>query len=148
MYKYIVLIHILAATIWTGGHLILSLAVLPKAIKNKSLAMLKNFEASFWKIGITALVLQFLTGIFLAFHYMPHFSEWFSFKVPVSHLVVTKLTLLIITAVLVFRAKVSGFKNVSEHNLKPLTIHIIVMTVISVVFVFLGVWYKTGSFGN
>ncbi len=146
MYKYIVLIHVLAATVWTGGQLILSLTVLPKALKNKSLDAIKQFEESYEKVGITALIFQLLTGIYLGLHYMPDFSEWFAFKAPISHLVVTKITLLVITAGMVIRAKVFGFKNVSGNNLKPLAVHIIVLTVISVVFVFLGVWYKTGSF--
>ncbi len=146
MYKYIVLIHVLAATVWTGGLLILSLTVLPKALKNKSLDTIKRFEESYDKAGITALILQLFTGIYLGFHYMPDFSEWFAFKAPISHMVVTKITLLLITAVLVIRAKVFGFKNLSDENMKPLAIHIIILSVIAVIFVFLGVWYKTGSF--
>lgn len=146
MYKYIVLIHVLAATVWTGGQLILSLTVLPKALRNKSLDAIKQFEETYEKVGITALIFQLLTGIYLGFHYMPDFSEWFAFKAPISHMVVTKITLLVITAGMVIRAKVFGFKNVSGNNLKPLAVHIIILTVISVIFVFLGVWYKTGSF--
>ncbi len=146
MYKFVVLIHVLSATIWAGGHLILSLSFLPKALKSKSVEIIEQFEKQYEKIGIPALVLQFLTGIYLAFHYMPHFSEWFAFKAPVSHMVVTKLTLLLITVGMILNAKSKISKKSGEKKLKSLSRHIIVVTVISVLFVFLGVWFKTGSY--
>jgi len=34
-FKILVLLHILSATIWTGGHLVLAIIVLPKALKKK-----------------------------------------------------------------------------------------------------------------
>ncbi len=37
MYKYIVLVHILAATVWAGGHLILVSTILPEAFKKKKI---------------------------------------------------------------------------------------------------------------
>ena len=43
MYKYILLLHILGATIWTGGHLILSFVILPKALRKRSVEIVNNF---------------------------------------------------------------------------------------------------------
>ncbi len=146
MYKYIVFIHILSATVWTGGHLILSITVLPAALKNKSIDIIKQFGERFDKIGIPALVLQFLTGLYLAYHHLPNVAEWFSFKAPVSHLVVTKLLLLVITAGMILRFKLKVQPKITNNKLKTVKVHIIAVTIISVLFVFLGVWFKTGSF--
>jgi uncharacterized membrane protein len=43
MHGFLLLLHLLAATIWTGGHLVLSLVILPRVLKNKSPAELLRF---------------------------------------------------------------------------------------------------------
>ena len=45
MYGLLLLLHLLAATIWTGGHIVLSLVVLPKVLKEQSPEQLLNFES-------------------------------------------------------------------------------------------------------
>lgn len=44
MNHILLIIHILAATIWVGGHLIISFRILPEAIKRKNVAGLLEFE--------------------------------------------------------------------------------------------------------
>lgn len=44
--------HVPAVTIWTGGHLILALVVLPRALRERSLAELLRFESVYEKIGM------------------------------------------------------------------------------------------------
>lgn len=80
MYSYILLIHILAATIWTGGHLILSILILPKALRAKDPEILLEFENGFEKIGMPALFLQVATGLWLAYQLVPEISRWFTFE--------------------------------------------------------------------
>ena len=45
MYGLALLLHILAATIWTGGHIVLSVVVLPKVLRERSPARLLEFES-------------------------------------------------------------------------------------------------------
>ena len=66
MYKIIILIHLLAATIWTGGHLILGISILPRAFKESSTQDLLKFESGFEVVGIPALIIQVVTGVYLA----------------------------------------------------------------------------------
>jgi len=44
MYKHIVLLHILTATVRVGGHFILISTILPTAFKRKSIEVLLSFE--------------------------------------------------------------------------------------------------------
>jgi len=44
MYKYIILSHILAATVWVGGHFILVSTILSAVFKRKSIEVLLSFE--------------------------------------------------------------------------------------------------------
>jgi len=68
MYGYLILAHILGATVWTGGHIVLSLAVLPRVLKENSPERLLEFESAFERIGKPAMLVQIITGLLLAHH--------------------------------------------------------------------------------
>jgi putative copper export protein len=146
MYKYIILLHILGATIWTGGHLILSILILPKALKNKSVEIIQNFEAPYEKIGIPALILQVITGLYLAYNMLPDFSLWFSFLPGVPSFIGYKLILLLLTIIFAADARLRIIPRLNENNLTSLAWHIIPVTIISVLFVVVGVSFRTGGF--
>lgn len=146
MYKYIILLHILGATVWTGGHLILSLLILPKALKNKSVETIQNFEGPYEKIGIPALIIQVLTGIYLAYNMVPDVSLWFSFLPGVITFVGYKIILLFLTIVFALDARLRIIPRLTEKNLSSLAWHIIPVTIISVLFVIVGVSFRTGGF--
>ena len=35
MYGWVIFLHVLAATVWTGGHLVLATTVLPRALRER-----------------------------------------------------------------------------------------------------------------
>ena len=81
MYHQIILIiHLLAATIWVGGHLILLLKYVPKAIKSNSLNDITFFRKNFESVGIPSLLILLVTGILMAYHYEITIDKWFTFK--------------------------------------------------------------------
>ena len=84
MHKYIILLHVLAATVWVGGHLVLAITILPLALKKKSTEILMNFEQRYELIGIPSLLIVVGTGLYLAYTMLPDLSMWFSFD---SHVV-------------------------------------------------------------
>ena len=47
MYEILLLLHLLAATIWTGGHIVLSTVVLPRVLKERSAEQLLKFETAY-----------------------------------------------------------------------------------------------------
>lgn len=80
MYGILLFLHILAATIWTGGHLVLATAVLPGVLRDRSPEALLRFE----------------------------------------------------------------IPKLSEENLSAMAWHIVPVTIVSVLFVFVGVAFRTG----
>jgi putative copper export protein len=145
MYKLMFLLHVLAATIWTGGHLILAITVLPRAFRQRSVVDLLKFESGFEMVGIPALIIQVVTGIYMALYRMPDVGMWFDFSNPVSRLILLKLTLLLLTAMFAIDARLRIIPNLTEKNLNSLAYHIVPVTVISVLFVMVGVSFRTGS---
>lgn len=121
MYKYMLLLHVICATVWTGGHLILSITILPGALKKKSPSDLLRFETSFEKIGIPALIIQAVTGAWLSYNLMPDVGKWFSFGNPVSQLIFFKLILLLLTVLFALDARLRIIPNLTEQNMMSIT---------------------------
>ncbi|MGB1297879.1 MAG: copper resistance protein CopD, partial [Psychrobium sp.] len=64
MYSIALLLHVLAATVWTGGHIVLATTILPRALKTKDVEFLRTFERGYEKVGIPALIIQVTTGFY------------------------------------------------------------------------------------
>lgn len=144
MLNYILIAHLLGATIWTGGHLILSLVVLPKALKAQELAGLMAFEEQFEKIGMPALVLQIITGLWMAYRLLPDVSLWFGFDNDLSVLITAKLMLLAATALVALHARFRVIPTLSVARLGFFSLHIVAVTLLSVSFVVVGSLFRTG----
>ena len=144
LYNIALLLHVLGATIWTGGHLVLAIAILPRVLKQRSPQLLLQFESSFERIGIPALITQVITGIIMAETLLRANGGWFNFGDPVSRLVFVKLLLLALTAMFALDARLRLIPQLTEEKLPELAWHIIPVTIISVLFVIVGVSFRTG----
>ncbi len=145
MHTFILLLHILAASIWTGGHLVLALTILPRVLREKSIAELLRFEAGFETVGIPALIIQVTTGIWLAHDLIPEITLWFSLENPLARLIMAKLCLLLMTLGLALDARLKIIPNLTQDNLVILAYHIIPVTLISVLFIVVGVSFRAGG---
>lgn len=146
MYGLALLLHILAATIWTGGHIVLSVVVLPKVLRERSPARLLEFESVYEKIGMPALIIQVITGLFLAYRMLPDLGLWLDFSNPLTHPILLKLLLLSLTLCFALSARFRVIPNLSEKNLTTMAWHIVPVTIISILFVITGVSFRTGWF--
>ncbi|MEZ5505887.1 MAG: CopD family protein [Gammaproteobacteria bacterium] len=145
MYSIALLLHVLGATVWTGGHLVLSFCILPPALRERSPTYIRNFEQRFEKIGIPALLTQIVTGLYMASQLQPDPARWFGLDTVVSQTITLKLALLAATAALAVDARLRIIPKLTEHNLVSLAWHVIPVTIISVLFVVVGVSFRTGS---
>ncbi len=75
MYAWVLFSHLLGAAVWTGGHLVLALGVLPGALRARDPARLIAFERIYERIGIPALIVQVASGLWLAVRLLPP-SHW------------------------------------------------------------------------
>lgn len=146
MHSYILLLHLLGASIWTGGHLLLALTVLPDALRRRSTEALMRFESQFERIGIPALAVQVLTGVWLAHDMLPDITMWFNLAVPMARPIALKLALLALTVILAVDARLRVIPRLCAESLNDLAWHIVAVTLIAVVFVATGVAFRTGWF--
>ena len=144
MYGILLLLHILSATVWTGGHIILATVVLPKVLKERSPEQLLHFESMYEKIGMPALIVQVITGLLLAYYRVPEVSQWFNMSNPTSHPIAAKLLLLALTLGFAIHARFRVIPVLSKDNLSVMAWHIIPVTLFSILFVGVGVSFRTG----
>ena len=58
MYSVLLFIHIVAATIWVGGHLVLSIGFLPRALARRDPEIILGFERIYERIGLPVLAVH------------------------------------------------------------------------------------------
>ncbi|GGX53466.1 CopD family protein [Saccharospirillum salsuginis] len=144
MIGWLLVLHVMGATIWTGGHLVLALTVLPRVLRQRSPETLLAFEQGYEKIGMPALAVQVVTGFLLAYQLLPVWAEWLNWGNPLARVIALKLGLLLLTVVFALSARFRVIPELSEHNLTQMAWHIIPVTLISVLFVIVGVSFRTG----
>lgn len=142
-YAFALILHVLAATVWTGGHLVLALGILPGALRERSTAAIDAFENRFERVGIPALLIQIASGLYLAFTLAPA-ASWLQMDNPVTRAITIKLGLLAATIALAADARLRIIPNLTPERLGELAWHIVAVTVIAVVFVVVGVGYRVG----
>ena len=145
MYRLLVIAHLLGASIWIGGHVVLSLAVLPRALRARDASIVRDFEAGFERVGIPALLVQVVTGVWLAHHWLPDVAAWFAGDTPQARLIATKLALLAATVGLAAHARLRIIPRLDATSLRPLAWHIVGVTLISIAFLVAGVGIRTGG---
>lgn len=141
MYSLLIFVHIIAASIWVGGHLILAIRFLPKALKKNDFSIVENFEKAYEPVGLPALLILVISGISLALIRVPELSNWFTLESYFSKHIILKLVLLATTLALAIHAR---FFLIPKRKLKPLAAHIILVTLVSIIFILVGVSFRTG----
>ncbi|SDL97381.1 Copper resistance protein D [Oryzisolibacter propanilivorax] len=148
MYPYVFSLHVLAATIWTGGHLVLALAVLPRALRTRSPQTLLQFEQAYEHVGMAALAIQVATGLWLALQLVPDWTAWVNPGDAMERAVTMKLALLLATALVAAHARARVIPNLSAQTLPLMAWHVGAVTLLGVAFVLTGVSFRYGGVGG
>jgi putative copper export protein len=143
-YALVLSLHLLAACVWTGGHLVLALSVLPRALRRRDPAVIAQYEALFERVGLPALLVQVLSGLWLAHFRIEDLSLWFDFSVPYARPIGYKLILLAATVLLALHARLRILPRLDAERLPLLAVHIVAVTAIGVLFVLVGMNLRLG----
>ena len=144
MYHGILFLHLLAATVWTGGHLVLVTTVLPRALRARDPRILLDFEQGYEKIGMPALLIQVATGLWMAHSQAPQLAHWLSPTNPAESLVRMKLALLALTVLTALDARLRIIPNLTAATLPAMARRIALVSTVSVAFVVVGVSFRSG----
>jgi putative copper export protein len=137
MYKLALVLHLVGASVWLGGHLILALRIAPKALKLREPSLITDFEREYEPLGLPALLLQIVTGLWLAFgHYKVSLLDFSSYA---SRGVHEKLLLLLVTLALAVHARFFLIPNLSENTIKSMSYHIWAISGVAVLMLLAGI---------
>ncbi|WP_298615937.1 CopD family protein [uncultured Thermosynechococcus sp.] len=145
LFKLLVILHTLGATVWVGGHLTLALTILPSALKQQNPEPIRQFEQHFEKLGLGALLVQVLTGVGLTLIYFPELRGFWPPQSVVSQYVVIKLGGLLATLALAVQARWFIMPNLTVATLPWLGLHIVGVTVLAVLFAVIGAGIRLGG---
>ncbi|HHN0525164.1 TPA: CopD family protein [Pseudomonas aeruginosa] len=136
--RTLLFLHLLGAAIWVGGHLVLALGILPGALRRRDPQAIRAFEQVYERIGIPALLLQVVSGLWLPF------DHWFG-ATPVARALQLKLLLLAATAALGVHARLRLIPNLDAESLPKLGWHIAAITLVGLGFVAVGQSFRFGG---
>ncbi len=148
MYPYVFALHLLAATVWTGGHLVLALSVLPRALRARSPEVLLKFEQGYEHVGMPALAIQVATGLWLALQLVPDWGRWFQPDEPLERAVAMKLVLLALTVLVAAHARLRVIPGLSVRTLPLMAWHVVAVTLLAVGFALTGASFRYGGVGG
>lgn len=143
----LLVIHLLAATIWVGGHLYIAIRILPKALKSKDFSELFAIEKNYEPLGMSALLLLIITGIWMTLQFGIRLDQWFSFSNPIEKVTSIKLILLFSTFLLAISAQTRVIPKLKSNPKKiyEMAAHIIAVTLIGVAMLILGSFMRYGG---
>jgi putative copper export protein len=145
LYRLVLILHIIGATIWVGGHLVLSLAILPGALRSRNPVIVREFEARYERIGIPSLAVQVVTGLLLAYYWTRSLDAFLPPSSPQAWFISVKLVLLFATIVIAVHARLRVIPTLHEGNLNVLAYHAFAVTALGLALLVLGVAIRTGG---
>lgn len=147
--ELVLFLHLLAASIWVGGHLIIAFRFVPHAWSLLDASELLAFEQKYEPIGMTALAAQIATGLHLAWAYSSDIAQWFDPHALPINVVGYKLITLLLTALIAAHARFRVIPKLQKQPqgawVKVFCAHVLSVTILAIVFVYLGVVFRFGG---
>jgi len=145
LHHFVLIIHLLAATVWVGGHLLLAICYLPTALKKKDPHIILSFEKKFEALGMSSLALLIITGIWMAYDFGITIETWFHFSSGFEKVVSLKLILLFCTFFCAVCAQFFIIPNLNKNNIKKMAVIILTVTSLGVAMLVLGSTLRYGG---
>jgi putative copper export protein len=143
--KWLVMLHVLGAAVWIGGHAVVLAVVIPAARRSRDVGPVREFERAFGKLARASLGTQVLTGAILASPWIGGWGNVLSTPTPVSHLVLGKIALVAAIVGLAAHASRRMLPALTPATLGRFALHAWIVTVLSILLVVSGVSIRFGG---
>lgn len=140
----LIILHLLGASVWIGGHVVLVSVVLPAAMRRRDPARIAEFEQAYGKIGLAALILQTVTGVWLATVRIGDWSTIVAAPTLAGSLIVAKASMLALTMLLAGHAYHRVLPRLSAERIRPFAIHAWAVTSVSILMLVIGALIRSG----
>lgn len=143
----LLIVHLIAACIWVGGHLYLVTRVFPSVLTHRDAQQLLAFEQRYEPLGIGALLALVITGLLLSRNYHVSVQDVLAFNPGIARLAAVKLMLLLATICFALSAltRVIPTLKHSTKKLPEMAAHATAVTLIGLAMVVLGSYGRYGG---
>ncbi len=146
MMKIALFLHLIGASIWVGGHLYLLIRLMPRFVRDQDVAGFLKFEKSYEPLGMTALAVQVLTGLYMMNAIVP-VATWLTPMSYLTALIHAKLTWLVLTIITALHARFRVVAKLeqgkfTDSTLKVMAIHVGLICLWSLCFVATGMAFR------
>lgn len=145
IYKIMVMLHVLGACVWIGGLAALMYTTLPAALRRTDPERVIEVARGFGRLGLGALVVQLLTGFWLAHRWIADWSRVISEPTPQTHLILSKITLLGMTVALAGFTYHHALPRIAEGRLRHFAVLSVLTAVLAILMLAIGVGIRTGG---
>ncbi len=146
-HQLLLIIHLLCATIWVGGHLYVAIIIIPSVLKTRDATKMLNFEKSFEPLGMPSLLLLIVTGIWMMYQFGVHLGDLFAFSTPIETTLSLKVIFLLSTVALAISAQTWVLPSVrkSPRRIPIMAIHVILVALLGVALLTVGSFVSRGG---
>ena len=144
----LLVIHLISMAVWVGGHLYLAVRILPEVLRIRDSEKLLRFEKSFEPLGMPALLLLVITGIWMSLQFGITWNEWFDFDSPMERVISIKLILLFSTVLFAISAQTRVLPKLrkGKDHLNEMAFHVVMVTFLGIAMLILGSFLRYGGF--
>lgn len=99
-HRALLIVHLLAASVWIGVYAMLVLGLLPEIWRRREAAPMRAWLQRFGRISVAALLVASLSGLLLAWHWLPDTTLWFNTELPLAQTILAKLGWMLLSLLL------------------------------------------------
>lgn len=146
-HQLLLIIHLLCAAIWVGGHLYVAIIIIPSVLKSRNATKMLNFEKSFEPLGMPSLLILIITGIWMMYQFGVRLGDLFAFSTPIETAISLKVTFLLSTVALAISAQTWVLPSVrkSPKRIPVMAVHVILVALLGVALLTVGSFVSRGG---
>lgn len=143
----LLVLHLLAAAVWIGGYALLALAYVPEAIRSRDPRALLDAHGRLQRIGLPALVAIIISGLWLAWNWLPDSTLWFDASMPIAQVILAKLGLLLLTLLLLAYLHLRVLTTLVPARIPRLGLVMALIALMALTAAAIGPSFRYGGFG-
>jgi putative copper export protein len=142
----LLVLHLLAAAVWVGGYVFLVLGYAPEALRTRDPRGLVDAHARLQRVGLPALMVVIVSGLWLAWNWLPDSTLWFESSLPIANVILAKLGLLALSLLLLTYLRLRVLTTLMPSRIPRLALVLSLIALAGVAAAAIGPSFRYGGF--
>jgi putative copper export protein len=142
----LLVLHLLAATVWVGGYVFLVLGYAPEAVRTRDPRGLIDAHQRLQRMALPALAVVIVSGLWLAWNWLPDPTLWFEASLPIAEVIFAKLGLLVLSLLLLTYLRLRVLPTLMPARIPRLALVLVLIALVGVAAAAIGPSFRYGGF--